>query len=230
MPLCSACHTWIRSSHCSLESLCWSITLHKERAISKTGLCVLQYSLMLIFAIVLLKNQSHPWSLTETKRKILLSPKVYSVKQSNSEWTKTPLQSLSGHWQRHERLTQNSAKESHTCCRHKRVKVQQKLMCFLESDIVQGVIRKYKQKPFVWQHTLILCGDGLLSLKTHFPDTGILGLYIRIKDTQPKLLQGWRIHDWRLLFSKRRHSDCQLPAWPQCLGKKSWIQKYTSSP
>lgn len=56
MPPCSACHTWIRSSHCSLESLCWSITLHKERGISKIRLYVLQYPLMLIFAIALLKN------------------------------------------------------------------------------------------------------------------------------------------------------------------------------
>lgn len=36
MPLCSSCHTWILSSHCSLLSLCWSRTLRTwEAQVSK---------------------------------------------------------------------------------------------------------------------------------------------------------------------------------------------------
>lgn len=34
IPRCSACHTWIRSSHWSLVSLCWSMTLSFKRRVA----------------------------------------------------------------------------------------------------------------------------------------------------------------------------------------------------
>lgn len=34
IPRCSACHTWIRSSHWSLVSLCWSMTLGFKRRVA----------------------------------------------------------------------------------------------------------------------------------------------------------------------------------------------------